>query len=243
MERFAIPIDEKDNPAVCEPGDYQLHEVLQQPRMMEESERHIIEVTAKDSLRSMYWIPFTWATSIAHQAREENRIEGDGGLRDVVDSLTALRRTCSLCQHVEYIEVPFVYSQVVTVATYSFYGALAMSSQSVEGDNSQEDEINSYVPITSVFLLVLYVGWLKVAESLIDPYGEDDADFELNWLLDRHIKVTHVMGEGLNLDFKEYTWKEMFPWLYDPALVPNPEFLTFANVMDTDKNAKVNLFA
>ncbi|CAG0887088.1 unnamed protein product [Darwinula stevensoni] len=206
--------------------------------LMEEGERRLVEVIAGDSLRSMFWIPHVWATNIAHQARVENRIQSDLGLRGIVDALTAVRRTCSICQHVEFIEVPIVYSQVVTIATYSYYCALVFGSQSIDDDNSEKDVINTYAPITSVFLLVLYIGWLKVAESLIDPYGEDDADFELNWLIDRHMKVSYVMGEGLNTGFKQYTWNEMFPWLYDEAFAPNSKLRIFADMMDEKKKAK-----
>ncbi|KIH49858.1 hypothetical protein ANCDUO_20066 [Ancylostoma duodenale] len=36
---------------------------------------------------------------------------------------------------------------------------------------------------------IFYVGWMKVAESLMNPLGEDDDDFECNYLIDRNLRV------------------------------------------------------
>lgn len=36
----------------------------------------------------------------------------------------------------------------------------------------------------------IYYPLVQVAEQLINPFGDDDEDFELNWLIDRHTKVS-----------------------------------------------------
>lgn len=34
------------------------------------------------------------------------------------------------------------------------------------------------------------VSSIQVAEQMINPFGEDDDDYDINWLLDRHTAVS-----------------------------------------------------
>lgn len=80
----------------------------------------------------------------------------------------------------------------------------ALGSQWVEnktgkGAGSNISAIDQYFPIFTTLEFFFYMGWLKVAESLINPFGEDDDDFEVNWLIDRDLQVRDLFIYRINL--------------------------------------------
>ena len=59
----------------------------------------------------------------------------------------------------------------------------------MDSEGKEYQPLNLYYPFFLTLQFAFYVGWLKVAETLINPFGEDDDDFELNYLIDRHMQV------------------------------------------------------
>lgn len=53
----------------------------------------------------------------------------------------------------------------------------------------EKHNLDIVFPIFTYLQFFFYMGWLKVAESLVNPFGEDDDDFEMNWLIDRNVQV------------------------------------------------------
>ncbi|KHJ89251.1 hypothetical protein OESDEN_10925, partial [Oesophagostomum dentatum] len=41
----------------------------------------------------------------------------------------------------------------------------------------------------TILQFAFITGWVKVAEILLNPLGEDDDDYELNWVIDRNFQV------------------------------------------------------
>ena len=48
------------------------------------------------------------------------------------------------------------------------------------------------LPIFTILEFVGYLGWIKVAETLLNPFGDDDEDFEINYLIDRNVQVLKI---------------------------------------------------
>ena len=55
-----------------------------------------------------------------------------------------------------------------------------------------------HVPVFTIFEFICFVGWIKVADELLNPFGDDDYDFRINYLIDRNFQVSYmIVDEGM----------------------------------------------
>ncbi|XP_054724620.1 bestrophin-1-like isoform X2 [Uloborus diversus] len=145
-----------------------------------------------------FWIPCTWFVNLLREAKQECRITDSNGLKLIMEEFNEFRSKCGMLWSYDWISIPLVYTQVVTLATYAFFGACIFGRQYVESPDNPNHNFELYIPIFTIFQLFFYMGLLKVAEQLINPFGDDDEDFELNWIIDRHMKVSYLGVDVLN---------------------------------------------
>ncbi|MBZ3874798.1 Bestrophin-4 [Sciurus carolinensis] len=212
---------------------------------MSQEERKKFESLKSDF--NKYWVPCVWFTNLAAQARRDGRIRDDIALCLLLESsffpfadllfllfhqeLNKYRAKCSMLFHYDWISIPLVYTQVVTIAVYSFFALSLVGRQFVEPEagaaKPQEPlepgqkaapalgDLDMYVPLTTLLQFFFYAGWLKVAEQIINPFGEDDDDFETNQLIDRNLQVSLLsvddMYQNLPPAEKDPYWDEEQP--------------------------------
>lgn len=172
-----------------------------------------------DGLRSPYnkfWVPCVWFGALAGQARREGRVRDDCALKLLMEELNRFRANCSLLFHYDWISVPLVYTQVVTIAVYAFFAACLIGRQFLDpAQGYAGHELDLGLPVFTLLQFFFYVGWLKVAEQLINPFGEDDDDFETNTLIDRNFQVSMLAVDELYGDVppleRDLYWDSVCP--------------------------------
>ncbi|RWS01540.1 bestrophin-4-like protein, partial [Dinothrombium tinctorium] len=153
-----------------------------------------------------FWVPCSWFVNLLREARHECRITDSPGLKLIMEEFNEFREKCGLIWSYDWVSIPLVYTQVVTIATYAFFIASIFGRQRLDPSNKaksffadyKDHKEELYIPIFTSLQLLLYMGLLKLGEQLINPFGDDDEDFELNWLIDRHMKVSLLGVDILN---------------------------------------------
>jgi len=181
-----------------------------------------------------YWVPCTWFVYRLQEATKQGKLLNQYSLENIMREFCEFRAKCGLLWCYDWVSIPMVYTQVVTLATYLFFIFTIIGRQKLEGYNEHKRmpsnrlslDIDLYLPIYTILQFFFYMGLLKVAEQLINPFGDDDEDFELNWLIDRHVKASFLGCDVLmNPDripplVKDYYWdKQDCPIPYTEASI------------------------
>ncbi|XP_078612931.1 bestrophin-4-like [Branchiostoma floridae x Branchiostoma japonicum] len=169
-----------------------------------------------DSHHSKFWVPLNWFCNLATVARQEGRIRDDFTFQQLIEEENKMRHCLGMLYSYDWISVPLVYTQVVTVAVYTFFLSCLMGRQYLDPAQGYEShEVDLYVPAFTILQMFFYMGWLKVAEQLINPFGQDDDDFEGNWCIDRNLQISYLAVDDMYLSHppleKDIYWNQPDP--------------------------------
>ncbi|VDM67865.1 unnamed protein product [Strongylus vulgaris] len=79
---------------------------------------------------------------------------------------------------------------VAALATYAFFFFALFGRQNLIPEMQAGKEIDLMIPVFTIVQFMFFVGWFKVGQDLMRPFGLDDDDIELNYILDRNIATS-----------------------------------------------------
>ncbi len=93
-----------------------------------------------------------------------------------------------------------------------------------------------YIPFFTILEFVSYMGWIKVAETLLNPFGDDDEDFQINYLIDRNLQVSYMIVDDAEMQL------EMAPDPFLEAGIAVPSELPYQESNQRDESSRKQVF-
>ena len=139
------------------------------------------------------WTPILWALKLLQRARTEGKIEIEAPVYANLVSAFEYIRNCNrkLLNH-GWKNFPLAYTQVATVTVYAYLVASLFGAQFLIPRNLDDTTFpniqayfsakppfdkhtpDAFLPIFTIIEFIAYLGWIKVAETLLNPFGDDD---------------------------------------------------------------------
>lgn len=114
-----------------------------------------------------------------------------GNQKIILDRMNDHRANIKLVTKHNDVPLPLVYTQTVTIAVYGYFAFALIGHQFAKLDTTQVDII---VPVFTLLRFIFYIGWLKVAEYLSKPFGDDDDDVDLCLYLSFYCEVVFTLA-------------------------------------------------
>ena len=160
------------------------------------------------------WAPILWAVKLLQRARTEGKVTIEAPIfANLISSFDSVEEGNRKILNYGWVNFPLAYTQVATVSVYVYFLAAIFGRQFLLPKEQNRDidtfpsNITAYsneppfdehtpdfvVPFFSFIEFLCYVGWIKVAETLLNPFGDDDEDFQVNYIIDRNLQVSYLI--------------------------------------------------
>uniref|UniRef100_A0A7E4UZX2 Bestrophin homolog n=1 Tax=Panagrellus redivivus TaxID=6233 RepID=A0A7E4UZX2_PANRE len=158
---------------------------------LQEHEKKLMDKVPDDFAK--YWMPINWIFSLVVKLRKEGHIAADVLLNAICTETRNFHFNLRTLCNYDWVPVPLAYPQVVFLAVRVYFVICLIGRQYIITEGATNKTIDMFIPFMTQLQLVFYMGWLKVAEALLNPLGEDDDDYECNYIIDRNISIALSM--------------------------------------------------
>ncbi|CAI2349891.1 unnamed protein product [Caenorhabditis sp. 36 PRJEB53466] len=152
-----------------------------------------------------YWIPINWIVVIVRNKYKpelsadgkgrKNRQSKESIMTEIqymkfITEINRLRARVGDVLAYDWVPLPLALFQCLTIFVYGtmIVNCFQMQARIVMSEKSGISDLfvesMSTLPIN-----MLYLGFLRISQVIINPFGKDDDDFEALYLIDRHITV------------------------------------------------------
>ncbi|XP_050712750.1 bestrophin-3-like isoform X2 [Eriocheir sinensis] len=172
-------------------------------------EKEVLEEAEGRGCSSVKWLPLTWSCQLVQSARDEGFIDTEASKEALLKELLDIQRQCCTLLEWHQYNVPLVYTQVVTIAVYTYFLFSVLSEQYLDATlRHPRNEADLVVPAFALLELVMYLGLLKVAETLINPFGVDDNSFDfLKFIRDARLSAFVICHTRYGKFTPEVPWR------------------------------------
>uniref|UniRef100_A0AC35F3S9 Bestrophin homolog n=1 Tax=Panagrolaimus sp. PS1159 TaxID=55785 RepID=A0AC35F3S9_9BILA len=174
-------------------------EAIEAADLITPEERAIIEETSDEY--SQFWIPILWAQQILCDANQQGKISSDFIADKIATNIENFRSQLQNLlkfdwvpiplvypQLFDWVPIPLVYPQLVTFCVRLYFFICLFTRQIIKSDDIGLPESPLFwIPLTTIIEFVVYMGWLKVAEDMLHPLGEDSDNLECNYIIDKNL--------------------------------------------------------
>lgn len=141
-----------------------------------------------------YWIPLQWIIVRIREMRatsKKDSLMSDYESVEFFQEIANLRGNLGDLLSFDWVPMPIAFMQIITAAVYITMLLTVFTVQDgvINLDGEVDYLFGAWTIVTLSTQLLLYLGWMKSVHVIINPFGEDDDDFEMEWLLDHHTSI------------------------------------------------------